>query len=124
MDVKDRIRQLRKLKKMNREEFGKALGFSSSGAVANMELGRAPITDDRINLICEKFDVNKQWLLTGEGSMLMPMNKTEEIAKVVGEIMKQSDDSFKKRFIAMIAALEPEDWELLEKIAKKLNEPE
>lgn len=122
METKDRIRYVRKHHKMNREEFAKELGFTSDGAVANMELGRTAITEERIDLICKTFRVNKEWLTTGEGEMEAPKTRDQEIMDFATETVKEPDSSIKKRLIQALASLEPEQWDALDSFIDKMIE--
>ena len=66
-----RIRELREHFKLSQTAFADRLGMSRS-IVSNMELGAAEIPSYRINAIVKEFNVNRQWLETGEGEMFNP----------------------------------------------------
>lgn len=120
VEIKDRIRHIRKQNKLNREEFAKKLGFTSDGAVTNMELGRVTITEERIDLICKTFGVNKEWLTTGEGEMEAPKTRDQEIIDFATETVKEPDTSIKKRLVQALAGLEPQQWDALEDFIDKM----
>ena len=64
--MKDRIRQIRKDRKLTQSDMGSELGCSQT-AYAKYESGMV-IPDKSIRLlICQKFNVNEVWLETGEG---------------------------------------------------------
>ena len=64
--MKDRIRMIRKDLNMNQTEFGSEIGATQK-MVTTYETG-AVLPDKSIRmLICEKFNVNPEWLETGEG---------------------------------------------------------
>lgn len=64
--MKDRIRRIRGDLNMNQTEFGSELG-ASRAMIASYEVGKV-VPDKSIRLlICEKFNVNPEWLETGEG---------------------------------------------------------
>ena len=54
--------------------------------------------------------------------MAMAGWKTSGIASFVGSLQANADDSFKKRFISMLSALDDAEWEVLEKMAIKIYE--
>ena len=87
-----------------------------------IEHGQNMLTDRNINIICKEFHVNEEWLRSGEGDMFIRLSRDEEIAAFVGSVQFEADDSFKKRFIAMLSALDTEDWKVLEKMAMKIYE--
>ena len=65
--MKERIRFIREKNKMSRAAFGERLGVSGD-VINNLERGRVEIKDHFIKLICLQFNVNEEWLRTGEGS--------------------------------------------------------
>lgn len=75
MEIKDRIREIRREHGMNQNEFGARLGISRD-AVANLELGRVEPNGAIIKLICKEFAVRQEWLETGLGISNTPSNDT------------------------------------------------
>ena len=82
--------------------------------MATYESGRNEPIDAVISLICTKYNVNENWLRTGEGEMFIEMSYDDEIAQFVGQVMGEEDDSFKKRLISGLAALDDNGWKVLE----------
>lgn len=121
--INDRFRDVRKACKKTQEEWAAILGLSRTG-VADIESGRRNVTDKHIKLLCiESIDgknINETWLRTGEGDMFEPMSRGETIAQFAGELMKDEDDSFRRRLVEALAQLDEKEWEILEGIAKKL----
>ena len=72
--------------------------------------------------IIREFDVNEQWLRTGEGEMFLIKTRDEEIASFIGTLLKKEDDTFKKRLISALSKLEEPDWEVLEKMCNLMLE--
>ena len=68
-----RIKQLRNTLNLKQKEFGNIIGLKSS--ISDIELGKAPVTDRTIIAICSKFNVNEEWLSTGNGEMFVQENK-------------------------------------------------
>lgn len=66
--MQDRIKQLRKSLRLNQTEFGERIGVKQ-GSVAGYEKGARVPLDAVINSICREFNVNEDWLRTGEGEM-------------------------------------------------------
>ncbi len=86
--INNRFKQVRLLLNMSQEEFGKNLGLSKSG-ISNIESGERGLRDTYINILCSKFNINSQWLRTGNGEMCLPNpeimpNAFEEYIKSIG----------------------------------------
>ena len=116
-----RIRELRKTPGLTQTEFGKRLGIKQTTVAGYETGGRTPI-DAVVSLICRQFQVNEQWLRTGEGEMFASRTREEEISCFVEGVLAEESDSFKKRFIELLAKLEESDWQVLERMANQLAE--
>ncbi len=119
--MKDRIKKIRKELDLTQQEFADRIGIKRGG-VANYEIGRNEPADSVISLICREFNVNEQWLRDGTGEMFIEQTRDEQIASFVGSIQASADDSFKKRFISMLSALDESEWEVLEKMTLMLHD--
>lgn len=100
---------------LTQQEFADRIKVKRN-TVATYELGRSEPSDAAISLICKEFNVNERWLRTGEGEMFLQMTRDEEIAAFIGGALAKETDSFKKRFISMLARLKESDWEVLERM--------
>ena len=116
-----RIRLLRKELKMTTEVFGEKLGIVSS-AVSNIEAGRRQPTNQLILSICREFNVNEQWLRTGEGEMFNDLSREQEIIKFVTSLMTDSDDDIRKSTILAMSQLTDEQWAAWAAFIDKLYE--
>ena len=116
-----RIRELRKTLGLTQTEFGKRLGIKQTTVAGYETGGRTPI-DAVVSLICRQFQVNEKWLRTGEGEMFASRIREEEISCFVEAVLAEESDSFKKRFIELLAKLEESDWQVLERMANQLAE--
>lgn len=126
--MNSRIKAIRKEIKKNgkpisQEEFGYRLGVSRD-VIANLERTTNPVapTEQMLKLICREFNVNETWLRTGEGEMFNEMDREEQIAYYLGNMLSEPGDTFKKRLIAALAALDDSEWEAVEAFARKLVE--
>lgn len=115
----ERIKQLRTYLGLTQQEFAEKLGMKRN-SIANYETGRNEPIDAVVALICKTFNVNEQWLRTGEGEMLVQLSPSEELAAFTAQL--QREDSFRRRFIATLSTLEPEDWLVIERFMDRLNE--
>lgn len=117
----ERIRELRKALKLTLDRFGERVGVKKS-ALSQIENGKSGVTNQMIKSICREFDVSETWIRTGEGEMFPPVDRRTEIARLTRQLLNEEEDSFKNRFISMLADLSVEEWEFLEKRAKQLYE--
>ena len=118
--MKDRIKKIRKELDLTQQEFADRIGIKRN-SLANYETGRNTPMDAIITSICREFNVNEEWLRTGKGEMFIEQTKDEQIATFVGSILKDEDDSFKRRLISGLAALDDNGWEVLEKFLDSIQ---
>lgn len=73
----NRIKLLRNTLSLSQTAFGERLGVSRD-VITNIEQGRnkSPISDIFIHHICSTYNVNPDWLRTGEGDMFNPVDNT------------------------------------------------
>lgn len=119
--MKDRIKKIRKELDLTQQKFADKLGVKRN-TVGQWECGINAITDQVITSICREFNVNEDWLRTGQGEMFIKQTRDEQIASFIGSIQSSEDDSFKKRFISMLSSLDESEWEVLEKMVIMLHE--
>ena len=108
---------------LSKTEFAKQVNVSQSH-VSRMVSGETGVSDRTISDICREFNVNETWLRTGEGEMFNQITQSEKLAAFLADITADEGDDFKRRFVEMLAELEPEDWKLLERMAEKLQKKE
>lgn len=117
--MKDRIKALRKALSLNQTDFGSKIGVKQS-AVAAYESGSRTPLDSVIVSICREFGVNERWLRTGEGEMLMHLSREEEIMRFAATVIRDPSSEFQRQALAVLAKLTPEQWQLMEQMARKL----
>lgn len=118
--MKDRIKKIRKELDLTQQEFADRIGIKRN-TVASYETGKSNLSDGAVSLICREFNVNEEWLRTGKGEMFIEQTKDEQIAAFVGNILKDEDDSFKRRLISGLVALDDNGWEVLEKFLDSIQ---
>lgn len=69
-----RIKELRKILKLTQAEFSSKIGLKPS-SLCDIEQNRCSVTERVIIAICSKYNVNENWLRTGEGEMFNTINK-------------------------------------------------
>ena len=74
INTNGRIKKLRKALDLTQQEFADKLGIKRN-TVATYESGKSKPSDAAVVLLCKTFNVNEEWLRTGEGDMF---NATSE----------------------------------------------
>lgn len=116
-----RIAEVRKAVNLTQEKFAAQLGLSRN-FLWMIEKGDRVPSDRTIADICREFNVNENWLRTGEGEMFNPQD--EKLAAFIGSLVADDSDPFKRRMVELLADLTPEEWKLLEKMAERLTKKE
>lgn len=121
LNIGERIEILRKDLSMSRRVFGERLGVSES-VIVNIEYDRLKRPDQKeslYKLICKEFNVNEEWLRTGNGEMFVPLTRNQLITDFTSNLIKE-DETFKKRLVEALAKLDESEWDVLEKLAESL----
>lgn len=118
--MQNRIKALRKELNLTQEKFGERLGMKKN-SISQIENGINALTEQLLVSICREFNVNEEWLRTGEGGMFVTLNRTQQIAKLTTDLFKGEKDSFKERLLLALAKLDENEWKVLEKIAEDLT---
>lgn len=121
----DRVKAVRTKENMTMEQFGEKLGVQKS-AVSKIEKGKVNITEQMFKSICHEFNVNKEWLRTGEGEMSLKLSEDEEIADLVSDVLEDGKSNPFYGIILKIVRtyneLSPASQEVMKDFSKKLVE--
>lgn len=117
--MQNRFFELRNSLGLTLEAFGARIGITRA-AVSNIEKGRSNASDQVIRSICREFHVSEKWLRTGAGEMFEGLTRDQAIAEFAADLMSDEDESFRKRFVSILAMLDADDWAMLERFAKKI----
>ena len=116
--MNERIKKIIEKLGLKKVDFANRLHISQPFASELCSGAKAP-SDRTISDICREFGVREAWLRTGEGEMFV---QDTQVAAFLADLTKDASDTFKKRFVEMLAGLSPADWELLERMAEKLTQ--
>ncbi len=119
--MNERIRLLRKELGLNQSDFGNKIGVKQ-GTVAGYESGARTPLDAVVSSICREFDVNEEWLRTGEGEMFEQMTEQQKLLKYTGMLLKDKDSAIVnaiQSFIVTYEQLDDTSKATLEKIAQQ-----
>lgn len=111
-----RILQIRKEQKLTQDAFAEKLKLSKN-YVWQMEKGERTPSDRTISDICREFNVNEQWLRTGQGDMYIP--PADKLENYLGMISK-GDDVFIKDIVEVYMELDQTSKEALKQIGIKM----
>ena len=117
--MNERMNQLRKELGLTQQQFADRIGTSRAN-IAKYEVSANIPSSAIISLICREFNVNEEWLREGSGDMFRSNDRYSDIARLTSQLLNEESDSFKNRFISMLARLNSDEWEFLEKCALEL----
>lgn len=92
MSQGQRVRMLRKELDLTLEKFAKPLGVGKT-AISNIENESRNLTDQMIISICREYNVNEEWLRSGEGEPFKKLSKEEEIASYVEDLLSDGTEN-------------------------------
>lgn len=118
--MKDRIKLIRKIKKLSQEEFGVRIGITRS-SVSLLESGRNSPSEQTIMLICKEFGVNEVWLRTGEGgdeNMFTKIDEDDRYSLNLGKL-SVTENQIARNMLNAIAEASPEKLKHIEEFMKE-----
>jgi len=86
--IRSRIKAVRKTLNISQRVFSQSI-FLSHTFYANIETGRRNPNERVYELICNKYNINKDWLITGKGDMFSaspPDIELEQLVKMIQEL--------------------------------------
>ena len=111
--LSERFKQLRYELGKSQTEFGAGIGVSRS-VINNIERGVTEPSDVFLNHICVIYNVNREWLETGEGEMFDKSEQLDETAKLIESI---SDSPAMRSLLATWAQLSDENKAVFKRFA-------
>lgn len=119
MTIGERIKKIRQAKHLTQQDLADRMGVKRN-TIAIYETNRSIPSTAVVSLICREFNVNENWLRTGEGEMFIKRDREDEIAAAVHQLLSGESAEFKKRLISVLVSLKEEHWEILEDKVKEL----
>lgn len=104
---------------LTRTKFAEAIGISPAYVSQICSGVRVP-SDRTIADICRAFKLSEDWLRTGNGDMQASLTEDEQLVEFMTDLMAESSDSFRRRFISVVSELDADGWAFLENLADKL----
>ena len=122
----ERVKMVRKKSNLTMDQFGERIGNVSKSTISNIENGNRNLTDLMLKSICSEFNVNEEWLRTGNGEMFAKLSEDEEIADLVSDVLEDGKNNPFYGIILEIARtyneLSPASQEVMKEFSKKLVE--
>ena len=100
MSIGERLKLIRKESGLNQTEFGARINLSQT-TIGLYESDNRVITDRALSQICSAFNINEEWLKTGEGEMRLDATDREIIESYIR--MTPTQRQFIKDWIRRIA---------------------
>ena len=116
--MNSRIKQLRKKLELKQQEFADEINLSRS-MLSCYENGTYDVPERSAKQICDKFNVNPEWLFKGVGDMFLPEPEVDELSLLMG-MFNPEEDEFKTKIITTLLKLEDNDWLTIKKIFNEM----
>ena len=117
--MKERFKLIRKKEHLSQTEFGKILGVSRD-VIGNIEYGRVEPKTLLINHLCDVFNVNKNWLLTGIGEMYLIPEEDKELSKIMLNLSKRNPELY--ILVSKIEKLDNDYLDIINSLVEKFLE--
>ena len=117
----NRLKVLRKTLSLKQGEFAQRI-FTTQGHISDIENGRKELSDRTIKLICLEFDVNEEWLRTGEGDMFKENDIDSSLAYAFGKLSAIENPDVKKALL-LLTELTDEQLIYLANMVQSLRGP-
>lgn len=121
MTLGERIKKARKALDLTQQRFAEQIG-TTQNTIANYEIGHRSPSAAALNNICKTFNVNEEWLRTGEGEMFVKRSRNDELSAFMTELLSEEAPDFRRRLVTALSRLKPEQWDALEAIVLSLME--
>lgn len=119
--IGERIGKVIDILGIKKVQFAEAIKVDQS-FVSQLVSGKRNPSDRTISDICREFGVREEYLRNGEEPMFQEVSESKKIAAFLGDLMREEDGSFKKQLIELLSEMTPEEWELMERMARRLTE--
>lgn len=117
--MNSRVKALRKKLGLTQEAFGAKISITKN-SISMIESGKNTPSAQTIAMICDKFDVNRDWLVSGNGPMFLQRSKEDQLGDLFREVALDPEDAFRKKIFLGLAKLAPEDWKTVEHLVEKM----
>lgn len=107
-DIISRIKFIRKDLNLSQAAFAEKLGYTR-GKIENVELGRVEPNKLFLQQICKVYDVDPDWLETGEGDPFVKKDNVSDLFDFATKLMLDPDLSWLRTVCEYVNELTPEE---------------
>lgn len=118
LSIAKRVAMIRKSNNLTQKEFGEKLGVSRD-VIFNIESERVKAKNLFLTHLSEVFNVNKEWILTGEGEMFIVPDNDALLGQAFANIVK-SENATLNDIVAKLSTLDEEYLDLIEHLIDTL----
>lgn len=104
MPLNDRLKTIRTALGITQKSFAKGI-FISTSYYAGIEAGHRKVNERIIDLVSTRFNVNKDWILTGKGEMFSENPPDVRLQELI-DIYKRLNGHFQGYILEQIRALD------------------
>lgn len=94
--VSMRIKQVFESTNLSQSDFARAISVTPAYIWKILNKENANPSDRTIADICREFNISENWLRTGEGEMLVPLDDDVELIEILAQIGQSEDDLIKR----------------------------
>lgn len=116
--MQNRIKEIRKANGLTQTDFGEKIGVKGN-TITGYETGIRSPSDAIIVSICREFGVNESWLRTGEGEMLLPKSRGQEIGEIVKAASQHDPEDAAKFFTSLLGEMSDAEIVFMYEIFKR-----
>lgn len=110
-----RVKEIRVALGLSQDAFGAKLGLKRA-AVSRIESGAVNLTETNVILICERFNVNREWLLNGTGEMFLPESSGAVDALAAQYDLTPLERDMVENYCKLSKAQRQAFWDVMQKI--------
>ncbi len=118
-NINSRVKEVRTALKLSREAFAEKMR-TSPFVIRNIEYELTGVKETLILQLCDVYNVNREWLESGEGEMFRSGASEDELTAILTGLTALDNKSFAKQMIAALAQLTPEQWADIERFFRNI----
>ena len=118
-DITLRVRKVFEETKKTQSEIARELNVTPAYIWKLLNNDNAVPSDRLIEDICEKMNISKEWLRTGNGLMQKPKKKEDELGEALAQIIKDDDPVIRSILIAY-AKMNDDDRKAIKRMAESI----